>query len=222
MKKVITEIAHSSAVVRDHGIGITMRGGKVVGFGESQFRGRTAFGDVNNAGKLSYGIEGTTSKGEQGTLETCQLLVQLLNENENASKQKWTAPESVILPHIDCQSAKEGDSDESLNMQVVRAVTDQSHWAKLNIEGRVSQDGVTAAKLADELKRSIEIKKAKIPALHRTNIVLVLNAVDSPVMAFGDVVAAFASLHGEWSASLGFQAIWVVGPTAKLVHRLDQ
>jgi hypothetical protein len=52
-------------------------------------------------------------------------------------------------------------------------------------------------------------------------IVLALDATDSPRYALRAVADAFQAQHVAWAAGVGYQAIWLVGPVADLVHRLD-
>jgi len=51
--------------------------------------------------------------------------------------------------------------------------------------------------------------------------VLALDATDSPRAALRSVVEMFREQYGEWTAGVGFQEVWVVGPVIDLVNRLD-
>jgi hypothetical protein len=51
-------------------------------------------------------------------------------------------------------------------------------------------------------------------------LLLALNAIRSPGYVEDPVVAVFLATHGTWAAGLGYQAIWLVGPTAELTHQL--
>ena len=52
-------------------------------------------------------------------------------------------------------------------------------------------------------------------------ITLALDATDSPRASFRPVVDAFRTQYGPWAACIGFREIWIVGPVAALVNRLD-
>jgi hypothetical protein len=54
----------------------------------------------------------------------------------------------------------------------------------------------------------------------RRKLLLALDAIRSPAYVHDAVVAAFLATHGAWAAGLGYQAIWLVGPTADLSRRL--
>jgi hypothetical protein len=80
------------------------------------------------------------------------------------------------------------------------------------------------------LQRSIEERVADIraavasklyPDAQRRKLLLALDAIRSPGYVEDPVVAAFLATHGTWAAGLGYQAIWLVGPTAELTHRLS-
>jgi hypothetical protein len=49
----------------------------------------------------------------------------------------------------------------------------------------------------------------------------VLDATETPDLAFTQIVNSFRAYHGMWAKELGFKSIWIVGPVEDLVHRLD-
>jgi hypothetical protein len=51
-------------------------------------------------------------------------------------------------------------------------------------------------------------------------LVLGLDALRSPAYARSEPIAAFQAAHGEWASSLGYQAIWIVGPGVDLTFEL--
>jgi hypothetical protein len=79
---------------------------------------------------------------------------------------------------------------------------------------------VTIEEIADQLRAAITHKES-VPPSDRGNILLALNALDTPGHAVRRVVDLFRRRHGAEVAGLGFLAIWVVGPTASLTMRLD-
>jgi hypothetical protein len=62
--------------------------------------------------------------------------------------------------------------------------------------------------------------QAKITRADR-KIVLALDATDSPRAYFRPVVDEVRIQYGEWAIHVGFREIWIVGPSAALVNRLD-
>jgi hypothetical protein len=49
----------------------------------------------------------------------------------------------------------------------------------------------------------------------------VLDATRLPAHGFDAVVEAFRSRWGAWTKGLGFDEVWVVGPSESLTWRLD-
>lgn len=203
--------------ITDHVSGTVTRQGEAVGFSESLRDGRAAHGNLNADGSLDHGLTGSPSKGEHGTLETCRTLVGILNE----PLAQWILPDALCdtLAHVDCRAEHIDGQQPALNIQVVRAIADPSYWAQQAIHGKGEHtEGLSDG--AAYLQRAIALKADRIPASARPGIVLALNAIDAPALAFGAVVTAFASEHSGWAREQGFAQIWIVGPNRHLTHQL--
>ena len=74
--------------------------------------------------------------------------------------------------------------------------------------------------MAEQLRDAISKKERRIPMEARRDLILALSALDSPAHAFDDVIEAFRSSYGEWASTLGFEQIWIVGPSLILTHRV--
>ena len=83
--------------------------------------------------------------------------------------------------------------------------------ARLERSDPVVDDAVHAIKVAMEDKTLFS---------ELAEIVLVLDATDSPRYALRAVADAFREQHVKWAAGVGYQAVWLVGPVTELVHRL--
>jgi hypothetical protein len=120
----------------------------------------------------------------------------------------------------DCVSASQSGGD-FLRVQVVRAVADRDFWRGLAHQEELSEK-VLADAAAGRLKEAIEHKTgpAGIPPNGRPALVLALDAGRVPALAFEEVATRFKDLYGGWTTSLGFKQVWVVGPDARLIHRL--
>ena len=191
---------------------------KTVGFRESERNGRIASADQNDDGSFSYSIKGTSPKGEEDTLPACEILVQRLNE----AGGNWGKPRQGEGIE-DCVVKDKTDPKNELQIQVVRAITDENIWRQLSQKGNLEQSSIPKDVLLDQLKSSIE-KKAnnqKIPYSIRPNLLLALDATRLPVLSFEDVVQEYIDRHGSWTYSLGFQSVWLVGPVLSLTWRLD-
>lgn len=217
LMKLRESAASSQATFGDHASATTIRGGRVVGIGESHGRGIAAHADLNPDGTFAIGALGVPSTGEKGTLEACCSLVDVLN----AGGVCWNAPELVERPHIDAIArAADGAATRELHLQVVRAPADAAYYHALRKSG-AHQATVTPAQCADVLREAIALKVDKIPGTARGAITLVVNVRDAPVYAFPDVVDAFHATHGAWAAAQGFDSVWVAGLVTNLVTRLD-
>jgi hypothetical protein len=201
----------------DHLSATTTRKGKIVGFGESQGRGRAASGDADDSGMIAITVSGSSPRGEEGTLESAQRLV----EHLNLTGGRWAPPIEVVgVQHIDATAERaDGAEGSALTIQVVRALTDAAFWRSL---GRSSNAAISipVSEAAGLLKSAVEFKADKIPREIRAALTLALDATDVPGLSLDPVVDEFNSAHGGWAESLGFESVWVVGPWREMVRRL--
>jgi len=198
---------HISATVTDNN--------KTVGFTESMRDGRAAHVTQRDDGSLEHGFAGAPPTNETGTLETCRMLVLALNK----AGGMWSQPEVTSALHTDAQCIRTDGQPDTLNIQVVRAQSNSKYWHEVSQTGG-SEGCATPEQMADQLRDAISKKESRIPKDARPGLILVLSAVDSPAHAFDDVIEAFRNGHGEWASHLGFEQIWVVGPSLLLTHRV--
>jgi hypothetical protein len=213
---ILERLARSEVRFGDHLSATTTRGGKVIGFSESQGRGRASAADVKSDGTISLIVTGSSSLGEQDTLRSCQLLIERLNKTDPL----WSLPVLGTHPSVDAETTAVG-RDDKLHMQVVRAITNSEFWRELGRSGTSGLRNVTPDEAASGIKDSILQKAGSIPPSDRSRLVLVLNSIDSPSLVLDPVIDAFRKMHQPWARSLGFREIWIVGPWSDLTHRLD-
>jgi hypothetical protein len=190
--------------------------GRAIGFSESPRDGRSTTATLDSHDRLTFSVAGSSPQGEEDTPQACRVLAQRLRLDDAS----WSDPEPAA-GQLDCV-IRHSDQQPPLNIQVVRAIVDQSLWQTLNLTGTVSgevsfTEAVTAMKNAVELKAS----ERKIPSKDRGSITLALDATRLPGLAFHAVVDQFRAEYGSWMTELGFSAVWLVGPTSSLVWRLD-
>jgi hypothetical protein len=173
---------------------------------------RTASGDVSSPVAASYAIGGQSPRREEGSLETASLLVAKLAEQGDI----WGHPVEVDDADVDCRSTRDG---ESLDIQVTRAM-DPTVWQQLHRAGEVVAE-TEVDELADGVLAAIQKKARRLPLAQRAALVLAIDAHDTPILAISEVVGSFRRRHMETTEQLGFRSVWVVGPTAELVHQLD-
>lgn len=196
--------------VTDHVSGTVIRDGRVVGFSESVRDGRAASADVDTDHVLE-GITGPPPQNETGTLGVARTLVHVLNTLGGTFGQP-EAGQGLVDAHA---TDKEG---RKLKMQVVRSRVDPAYWKALDKAG-VFRDARHVVALAAEIRSSIA-KKESIGLALRGELTLVVSAMDTPCHVMDNVVDAFRAAHGDEIRILGFQAIWLVGPTPLMTHRL--
>jgi DNA-directed RNA polymerase subunit RPC12/RpoP len=208
--------AHDSINMSDHVSALHQRKGKTIGFRESARQGRSASADQGEDGELSYTLNGSSPQGEEDTLLACRILVNKLN-NVGGNWQPPTIGEGVI----DCQAVDRQCKERKLYIQVVRANVDTELWKTLNLEGKIERrDNSTA--LAKQIKSAIEAKVQKVPTASRRGLVLALDATRLPALGFDAVVEDFHSKWSPWASALGFDSIWLVGPSESLTWQLDK
>jgi len=181
--------------------------------------GRASSADRADDGSLSYSLSGSSPQGEEDSLSACRLLVRKLNLRGD----NWSDP----VPGdgvVDCEAAHAGQRQRKLQIQVVRAATDQNLWRQLSIQRGVTKSSVDSSTLASEIKHAIEKKADErvIPSSVRPGLTLALDATRLPAFAFDDVLEVFHREYSVWTKSLGFEAVWLVGPVPELVCRLDE
>jgi hypothetical protein len=175
--------------------------------------GRSIADDLSQEGTVDFSASGKASQGEDSSIPVCRIL----REHLNRSSCVWQEP---VLPAgkeqgVDCELAG-SDGNSVLKVQVVRAEVSPVLRQRLAREGHVAGQSETDA-LADGLRSAVEHKRTRADR----DIVLALDATEAPRYAFAPIVASFRIRHGRWAAKVGFKEIWVVGPIADLVARID-
>lgn len=213
-----TEKPSSAARVHDHLSCTTTRDGKIIGFSESQGRGRAASGDMEASGCVTITINGVPPQGEAGALDAARRLVAQLN---NTLSQSWAQPTKIEgVQFIDAEALGVGAfAGRKLTIQVVRALTDPAFWQRLGYSGQVSLSLPLSA-AAGVLKAAIELKAGKIPMAIRPSLTLALDATDVPGLSLDAVLDEFNTIYGSWVETQGFEAVWVVGPWHSMVRKL--
>ena len=185
----------------------TLSDGVETGFSESERDGIETEATVHEDGTISIRVTGRSPQGESDTLQACRLLINGLND----AGESWSPPKPG-LGAVDAESFDTRDSNRHLRMQVVHAITDSSFWRGLSHSGEATFTG-NPAEVAGMIKDAILLKAnhfGNAPA--QRNITLVIDATRLPGLAFSTVASAFQAAHAAWLGTLGFEAIWVVGP----------
>ena len=181
---------------------------KVIDFSESEREGRAASATLKDDGTLAYSLTGTSPQGEEDTQAVCQILVNKLN----SLGANWDPPTEGETGD-DGKAVDRDNPKKILRIQVVHASVNQKLWQELN-HTRGIKKLAEKEELAQEMKAAVESKivKHKILPADRPGLVLALDATRLPVVGFDAVVEKFHLKFGVWAKTLGFDAIWVVGP----------
>lgn len=170
---------------------------------------------IDDQGKVDLDIAGQPPRNEDDALDITKRLVSKLNADGAA----WG---EVASGDADIDACAIGEEEgTNLNMQVVRASTDQEMWRALAYRGTVQKESSTAD-VAVELHRAIEKKANKYPASQRSRLTLVLDAGRTPSHTLNQVHEIFAREYGDRCKYYGFAGVWVVGSSEAQVTRLDR
>lgn len=193
-------------------VALTQQDGRNVRVSADEGRGRASNGDLSPGGGVTLGILGKPPLGEEGTEETSGRLFRHLN----ALGARFTDLQHVKgIPHIDASVCSPDGA--TVNIQVVRALTDAAFWEELarSKSGEVERV-VPMAEAVEMLRKSISHKSK--PELD--GFILALDATDVPGLSLDAVHEAFNAQYGGWVDSLGFYQVWVVGPWPEMIHQL--
>ena len=216
--RVFRKYVHGEIVAVGGYSALGKNGDKAIAYRESPRQGLASAADKHEDGSLSFKMTGRSPQGEDDTLSACRVLVNKLNK-EGSKWRQLEKGDGVV----DCSATDELHPKKKLTIQVVRAVVDQRLWGRLHAVKEIRETAVTKEELVAQLKRAIEFKadERRIPKMSRLNLMLALDANRLPAHAFDDVVEEFRLQWGSWAKTLGFDSIWLVGPTVSLTWRLD-
>lgn len=108
------------------------------------------------------------------------------------------------------------NDDQTLKVQVT--TPEHSAWSTLAQQSELVRVEPDVEAALESIKGAIE---RKMLFAGREEIVLALDATDSLRYALKGVADAFRAKYGRWAVGAGYQSIWLVGPLADLVQRLD-
>jgi hypothetical protein len=116
--------------------------------------------------------------------------------------------------------------DGQIKMQVTRAARGDFRPRLADAPDRqVSHSYVDADEAADAIRDAIADKFKTLVeqrGLLVSDVVLILDSRETLALIVNpDVVPSFRRRNGAWTSGLGFQSVWLVGPTAAYVFRLD-
>jgi hypothetical protein len=205
------------AVGTESKIGTQKRTASTEGLQTVDSSGQTAFGDFAGS-SVSHSYEGKRRPSEADNVDICNILITRLNQDGSNWQNCRNA--SSGGDEVDCEAY---DGPNVLKIQITRSEYDTSFWRNIGTKGTASNVYPSIEDAADALRNVIREKSEKkiVTLSQRSNILLALDATETPSHVLDVVVRSFRERHGQAARSLGFRGIWVVGPFAHLTFRLD-
>jgi hypothetical protein len=212
--RVFEEYIQEEVKLSDHFVEVHKRDDKAIGFGESSDPHMVRSAKIMDNGDIIVDLSGISPQNEQDSTNVVLIFRDYLREKGN-----------IILDRLE-QGQADDDfvlfyQNQQFGIQVVRALTDKKFWKNLALTGRIPQIRLSLVDANKALKAAIE-HKTKIPLLQRSRMILVLDAYRIPGLGLSSVVEEFRSVFGNWTRSLGFKAVFIVGPDVDFVARLDK
>ena len=186
--------------------GCPLRGRNQLHYGRQGFR-ETSFGANWSA---RYTAFGPPSSGEANALPTSKTFAAVLRRDFHLSLSE---PERVAVAVDDRVDARATWSRGGyLNLQVTRALPSEDYKAQRHAGDIERTHGLAFS--VDLLRGAIERKQARV----RGDITLLIDGREAVHLAF-PAPTLFAHKHGKWARELGWESVWVVGPS--FAKRLD-
>jgi hypothetical protein len=176
---------------------------------------RVSDADLEPSGALSDRVEGRAASKGLNELRTARVLVDYLNLH-GAS---WSLPqlhEGSREEGFDAWAADAARDEKMLRVQVT--TPERAAWKTLAMQPDLARSEPDVEGAVEAIRNAIA-KKELFAGIEKIN--LALDATDSSRYAFKGVVDVFLARHAAWASGIGYRAIWMVGPTTGLVHRLD-
>lgn len=172
--------------------------------------------ELDAFGTLSFRMRGRPPQGEQESDAAAWVLVERLNQYGG----NWTTPERMPGPERGVDFlARDGHTE--LHIQITRAFSDRAAWRELALEGDVTRKYQIDDAVA-KLWQTILQKAARIATTARSSIVLGLSTAMPALFVPTRLMIDFKNRHAVEVQVLGFQSVWLIGPTAALTWRIDE
>lgn len=173
-----------------------------------------AVATLNDRDELTFVISGDAPENEDNAVETAKRLVWALNARGAAWSEAQPAPGS---DDHDANSTWAGDAKRVLLIQVVR-IANGARWRDLRTNGAIAEE-IDFDAAADELRAAIAKKEGKHYA-RKSSLTLAIDVSQLPSHTLAPVLRAFEARYGDEARAIGFESIWVVGPSVPAVFPL--
>jgi hypothetical protein len=164
--------------------------------------------DYNPSEKLAFSNRGRSRQNEEGNLAVGAALI----EKPNSLGAKWGPPVWCNEQGVDCFSQ---DQSEKLSIQITK-ISPGGYFKNLNERGSASHEQHIEQAMWD-IMEAVRRKAGQASP----QIVLALDATDTPVYTMSAVLDALRSKQEAELRGSRWQAIWLVGAEPTLTSRLD-
>jgi hypothetical protein len=189
------------------------QGRKVVGTRTSGDSGREISADTQSGGATVSSIRARPRTNETNVPEVARIL----REHLNSTGCTWQDPE--ICSNLPSREERGVDfilrdsTSRIMDCQVVRPSWEGNRLWRRITRGETVELNHDSDVAIEEIKRAIGHKERKIPPAQRGSITLVIDSIETPAFLLADAPSRFLGIYGDWAKSLGFAAIWLVGPS---------
>jgi hypothetical protein len=178
---------------------------------------RSAAANLTKDSRLTSSLTARPRPGETANAEVCKILIARLNQ-DGGTWSRCDCGKRKRVDEVDC-TAFNADGKE-LKMQITRAAQDKTLWTPSGeFCGKDRDQSVNDA--VEELRSAIK-EKSRLPAVQKADLVLVLDAIETPGHVMDQIVNSFRKNYGTWLKALKFKQVWIVGPNESLTYRLDE
>lgn len=174
------------------------------------------YATLDSKSNIELSLTGRPPRNEEGSIAVASRLVRRLNSDGC----RWSDVEQGEAD-VDAIARDAGPPPSVLEMQVVRASSDESVWRTMALAGSVTKQS-NVVECARDLLSAVEKKAKKYPLSQRQRLTLVLDSGRTPSHSFHAVHQHFRVAFASACAQCGFSSVWLVGPSDPLVFRLDQ
>jgi hypothetical protein len=184
-------------------------GSELIVVGSEGFRSSSGAGGSDRR----QDFQGRPAQGEEDVLQVCRSLRGALALEGKIWDRFSLTPSSAD----DVDAVARNDAGAELRVQVTQV--ERTAWKMVAQAGQATSQHSVVELVAD-IWTAVKSKAKQHSPAQRSKLVLALDAIRSPGHVHEPVPTRFLVDHGQSAAGLGYQAIWLVGPTAELTRRL--
>jgi hypothetical protein len=162
-------------------------------------------------------FKGRPAERKDHVLQVCRILRTALNDHGDTWGSFSAPPAPADDPADGIVATATDQAGVVLRVQVSRV---DRPAAKTMARGDAVVRRRSVGQRVTDIRRAMDAQIRHHPAAGNGELLLALDAIRSPEHVEPAVVQAFLAAHHASIAPLGYRAIWLVGPTGDMSHRL--